>query len=57
MDFKGFPCMSQQLVSPLVVLRWAALVLGANLGHRLALEAFKPDQGFGLGVPFSSVHG
>jgi hypothetical protein len=57
MHFKGLSGMSQKLVAPLVVLGLADLVLGANLGDGLALQALDDNYRFGLGVPFASVHG
>jgi len=39
------------------ILGLANLVLGANLGHGLALQALNDNHRFGLGVPFASVHG
>jgi hypothetical protein len=54
---KGFGRMRQELVPPLIIQGLAALVLGPNFGHRLALKALEDDDRFGLGIPFSSCHG
>jgi hypothetical protein len=56
-DFKGLGGIGKKLVAPLVVLGLADLVLGANLGHWLALQALNENHRFGLGVPFASVQG
>ena len=57
MALKGLGRIRQALVPPLVLLGLADLVLVADAGDRLALEAFDHDQGFRLGVPCALVHG
>jgi hypothetical protein len=48
MDLKGFNGICEKLVPPLVVLHLIDLILGAEFFHRLLLEAFEHDHGFGL---------
>jgi hypothetical protein len=56
-DLEGLGGVRQKLIAPLVVLRLADLVVLADGGHRLPLEAFEYDGRFGLGVPLPSFHG
>jgi hypothetical protein len=49
--------MGQKLVPSLVILGLADLVLSANLRHRLAFKPLKDNHGFGVGIPFPSLHG
>jgi hypothetical protein len=49
--------MGQKLSAPLVVLRLADLMLGAELGDRLALEALDDDYRVGFRIPFPSAPG
>ena len=57
MHFKGLSGMSQKLVAPLVVLGLADLVFATDFSHRLTLQTLEHNTGFGLGLPFPSVHG
>jgi hypothetical protein len=49
--------MSQNLITPLLILRLAALRLGAELGDRLAREALDAEHRGGVGIPSPSRHG
>jgi hypothetical protein len=56
MDLKGFGGMRQKLITPLVVLGLADLVLSAQFGHGLALEALEHDHGFGFSIPLAPLY-
>jgi hypothetical protein len=57
MRLKGMCRMRQKLITPLVVLGLANLVFVTDFRYRLTLYTFENHAGFGLGIPFPSVHG
>jgi hypothetical protein len=58
MDLKALARLDQKLVAPLVSQAMTALILVAELRHRLALQALQYGLGFSLGVPpVPPVHG
>jgi hypothetical protein len=51
MDLEGLGRMGQTSLAPLGIPRLAGLLLGAQLGRELALQAFNDDQGFCPDIP------
>jgi hypothetical protein len=49
--------MGEKLVAPLIVQGLADLILIADFGHWLALQALQHDLCFRVGIPCPSVHG
>jgi hypothetical protein len=57
MRLKGMRRLGSNLIMPLLILGLAALVLVTDFSPRFTLQALQHDAGFGLGIPFPSVHG
>jgi hypothetical protein len=57
MDLEGAGGMGQKLVAPLIILGLPDLMLGAQFGCRLPLQALKYDHGFSFWHPMLVVAG
>jgi hypothetical protein len=57
MHLKGLGGMGQKLVPPLIILGWADLMLGTDLGDGLTLEPLKHHHGFDLRIPLALLPG
>ena len=57
LDIKGPRGIRETLVTPLIIEGWADLVFVTQFRDGPALQALNHDLRFGLGIPFSSLHG